>query len=120
MIRVAQFLLRSFDSTVIQMTVALIQQLILATALIHKASVICTCDLEVLGDRLHETWGLFLPSLVVLLSWLLDLGSPLEELHKFDAALQTLFLVRAVMFLLRSGQLFNVYRIYNQLAIHCN
>jgi hypothetical protein len=102
------------------MTVALIQQLILATALIHKASVVCTCDLEILGDRLRETWGLFLPSLVVLVSWLFDAGEPLEELHKVDACLQTLFLLRALTFLAQSGQLLNVLRTYSQLAIHCN
>lgn len=100
--------------------VALIQQLILSAALIHKATVVFTCKFEVIGDRLRETWGLFTPSLVVLVSWLFNAGESLEQLHKLDAVLQTLFLLRAVMFLIRSGELFNVLRIYEQLSIHFN
>ena len=101
-------------------TIALIQQLILSTALINKLVVICTCDLEAIGDRLRDTWGLFLPSVIVLISWLFNAGAVLEELHKIDAGMQALFLLRALMFLLRSGQLYNVLRIYDKLVIHFN
>ena len=102
------------------MTVAIIQQLVLSVALINKAVVIFSCDLESIGDKVRDTWSLFLPSLVVLASWILSLGECLEDLHKVDAVLQTVFLLRALMFLIRSGQLYNVLRIYDQLAIHFN
>ena len=96
------------------------QQAILFAALIHKAVVIFTCDLDGLGDRLRDSLGLFLPSLVVLVFWISDPGEALEGLHKLDAALQTLFLLRTILFLVKSGQLSNVVRLYQQLSIHLN
>jgi hypothetical protein len=96
----------------------IIQQLLLIIALLYKGFVIYACNLDILGDRLRETLGLFLPSAVVLISWLLDGGEALEGLHKIDAALQAMFLARALMFLAKSGQLLNVFRIYDQLAIN--